>query len=132
MISPFLNINGGLVRNNGVKTLQDLIVSRGGLVVSTDTLRPDHLVNAFGHNLVIHYQLPFPNYRDLSLMLDEYSKQLDNLPDQDQAFQDQVGELLDELYIYFDSIAPDGYYFGSQEGDGACFGFWQYSETDCF
>lgn len=31
-----------------------------------------------------------------------------------------VDELADEL----DKIAPEGYYFGASEGDGACYGFW--------
>ena len=32
-----------------------------------------------------------------------------------------VDELADEL----DKIAPEGYYFGASEGDGACYGFWE-------
>ena len=32
-----------------------------------------------------------------------------------------VDELADEL----NKIAPEGYYFGASEGDGACYGFWE-------
>tara|TARA_Y100000310_G_scaffold207602_1_gene208134 strand:+ start:188 stop:505 length:318 start_codon:yes stop_codon:yes gene_type:complete len=38
---------------------------------------------------------------------------------------DVINDLMDALNEY----APDGYYFGSIEGDGADFGFWQDEEN---
>ncbi len=37
---------------------------------------------------------------------------------------DWIGELVEALNY----AAPEGYYFGSTEGDGACFGFWETDE----
>lgn len=37
---------------------------------------------------------------------------------------EQAAELLEELDRTLNDVAPSGFYFGSQEGDGACFGFW--------
>lgn len=33
-------------------------------------------------------------------------------------------------FDFFESLAPDGYYFGSQEGDGACIGWFTFREED--
>jgi len=38
--------------------------------------------------------------------------------------QEYTVELIDML----DDAAPQGYYFGTHEGDGACFGFWKADE----
>lgn len=37
-----------------------------------------------------------------------------------------VDELADEL----NKIAPEGYYFGASEGDGACYGFWEVNPNE--
>ena len=34
-------------------------------------------------------------------------------------------ELVDTLFTVLNGIAPEGYYFGSSDGDGACFGFFE-------
>ena len=36
--------------------------------------------------------------------------------------------LLEEIEVALDSIAPEGTYFGTSEGDGADWGFWSYDE----
>ena len=33
--------------------------------------------------------------------------------------------LLDDLTSALEDVAPEGCYFGTQPGDGACFGFWE-------
>lgn len=37
--------------------------------------------------------------------------------------------LLDDIFTALDDIAPEGCYFGANEGDGADFGFWEYTEN---
>lgn len=38
--------------------------------------------------------------------------------------------LIQELFELMDELSPDGYYFGSHEGDGACFGYWKADEDE--
>ena len=35
---------------------------------------------------------------------------------------------LEELFDLLNDLAPEGYYFGAHEGDGADFGFWKWKE----
>lgn len=39
-------------------------------------------------------------------------------------------ELVQELFIELDMLAPEGWHFGSLEGDGADFGFWRTATDD--
>lgn len=39
-------------------------------------------------------------------------------------------EAIVELETLLCNLAPDGYHFGSHEGDGACFGFWLNEEDE--
>ena len=44
--------------------------------------------------------------------------------------QEEVGFYLNEtLFDLLDGIAPEGTYFGTHEGDGSLFGFWEVEET---
>lgn len=43
-----------------------------------------------------------------------------------EAGSEMVNELIDRLNSY----APDGFYFGTHEGDGSDFGFWQSSDDE--
>lgn len=43
-----------------------------------------------------------------------------------EEFRDVIIEAFDTL----DRYAPEGYYFGALEGDGACFGFWELSNIE--
>lgn len=45
--------------------------------------------------------------------------------------RDYANELFNEtVYSYFNRLAPDGYYFGTTEGDGSCFGWFKAPEEE--
>lgn len=51
------------------------------------------------------------------------------LPDNfNQLSPDEQAEWVDTLIDKLDAHAPEGHYFGAHEGDGADFGFWQYTD----
>ena len=41
---------------------------------------------------------------------------------------EEADELLEDLFDDLNAAAPGGYYFGTAEGDGACYGFWKDEE----
>ena len=45
----------------------------------------------------------------------------------DNALQTSIFE---EICDHLDEIAPEGAHFGTQEGDGACYGFWKTDDTE--
>ena len=42
----------------------------------------------------------------------------------------EVIEVYENVENYLDSLSPKGYYFGSQEGDGACIGYFSVEDND--
>ena len=44
--------------------------------------------------------------------------------------EESNADIVDELFNALDDIAPEGTYFGTLEGDGAEFGFWEISADD--
>lgn len=54
-------------------------------------------------------------------LLNEF-KASEPLDPEDDALQMSIFE---EICDYLDEIAPEGAHFGTQEGDGACYGFWK-------
>ena len=87
-------------------------------IVSCDTLKTETLLVKFWSaaeqtGIILSAQL----LADLTLLVGEDSKESN--------WNDQLaGESLAELNDALNSAAPDGFYFSSQDGDGACFGFW--------
>ena len=87
-------------------------------IVSCDTLKTETLLVKFWSaaeqtGIILSAQL----LADLTLLVGEDSKESDW---NDQLASESLAELNDAL----NSAAPDGFYFSSQDGDGACFGFW--------
>lgn len=81
----------------------------GYLELSCGTLREDDLIDAF---------LPY--------VCRENKKDIINAIEYSSADVDLLIELIDIL----DSQSPEGYYFGSIEGDGSSFGYWEVVEED--
>jgi|APSaa5957512535_1039671.scaffolds.fasta_scaffold08005_6 hypothetical protein len=50
------------------------------------------------------------------------------IPSDEEEIQQYVADLFDLL----NEMCPEGIWFGSCEGDGACFGFWSYLEDNDF
>jgi hypothetical protein len=118
--------------------LQRQIRNNEGLILSAGTLRYDDLL-AKSYDLVKAYNLRVVDKQlipDLLLCFnppvsDEYSLSTQvyynetHIPDN---MQNLAAEVWDALCSYFNYIAPSGYYFGSQEGDGALIGWFKAAE----
>lgn len=97
-----------------MKTSEANIEDLKGMVVSDGTMRSEDLIPKFlnvlkvyGKDVYDKYVGENPEVLDLSGMDDE-----------------TMGWVVDELFDKLNEIAPEGYSFGSQDGDGACYGFW--------
>lgn len=86
-----------------------------GTVIS-GTLKTIHLVEAFTAELE-WLRGPTP-------LTTKAHKWIEHGDDEDLENPGQGEDLLDELYVALDELAPEGAYFGSLPGDGADFGFW--------
>lgn len=112
--------------------VREIIVSEG-MVVSTDTLNVADLLTTY-YQLIQDYNLSDEMAKTIRVFFDEeptvinyfYSKchLLSEKEEEAQMF------LNEELFDFLSDIAPDGYYFGNTEGDGACFGFFKYKEEE--
>jgi len=88
-------------------------------IVSTDTLRVDHLADAYlGAFDQLGQDVPEPFRSDLQQCA-AYASGL-TAPDPCDAWDIATQWAFDRL----GELAPEGFYFGASEGDGACFGFW--------
>lgn len=97
-------------KSEGVEALKDKVVSDG-------TLKPEDLIpkflNALKHDETAHSKF----LKDFPEVLEIQS--WDDVDDETKSM------LVDELTDVLNGIAPDGYFFGASDGDGACFGFWK-------
>lgn len=88
-------------------------------IVSTDTLRVDHLADAMlGTFDRLAQDVPEPFRSDLQQVAAYASDAVG------PASCDAWDVALDWAQQRLDELAPFGFYFGASEGDGACFGFW--------
>lgn len=97
-------------KSEGVEALKDKVVSDG-------TLKPEDLIpkflNALKHDETAHAKFLKDNPEILEI------QSWDDVDDETKSM------LVDELTDALNDIAPDGYFFGASDGDGACFGFWK-------
>jgi hypothetical protein len=86
-------------------------------IVSTDTLKPEHLLVAFWQ-VAEQLGADLTSIRpSLEALVGEDSKESDWNDDDASGALEELGDALQD-------VAPTGFYFGADEGDGACFGFW--------
>lgn len=93
-----------------------------GYTVSEGTLKTKDLIYRF-EGIAIINALP------TNVPLDLMEKFLSH-PDSDDWYDTEEASLYlnEDLFPFLESIAPEGCYFGTLEGDGACFGFWPLEE----
>ena len=97
-------------------------------IISERTLRPQDLIPAFLEVLEqvapkVHLQLTL-DYEDWFF---KYEKT--DCDWEDEFFLDEAEFLLSDLFEELNEAAPENYYFGSAEDDGACFGFFRVEDS---
>jgi hypothetical protein len=94
------------------------------------TLRPQDLLPAFRDFLKEHNPGYRMSFRDEAFILDlAEAEDANTILDEAHPVSgvdgwETAGYVMDMLVERLDSIAPEGYYFGAHEGDGADFGYW--------
>lgn len=113
--------------------LQEKIKEQEGFIISTDTLKLSDLIPEASY-LIHAYDLD----PDFLPELDEimfYHVERDRFEFEEMVDRGELREKAEwlwneSIFNYFNEIAPDGYYFGNTEGDGALFGFFQIISDD--
>lgn len=100
-------------------------------IISEYTTHPEHLAKAF-----INHAKQLENFLTLddseystSVFYGAVSRLKEALNDNDRDEEDFC-YLIDELMEVFTTFAPEGYYFGANPNDGACFGYWKVDDED--
>ena len=103
------------------KTLKELSPEWKNSVISEGTLKTSDLITKFLNFIADH------NDSLANEIADEWVDVISSMLGASNAPRDyeQEQELAEHLFNVMDAIAPEGCVFGSHEGDGACFGFWE-------
>lgn len=111
--------------------LINTIVENCGLSISHGTMRNEDLIPTFLHYLFIlnpdaAHNIWKTDADLLSALCDKNAKK------EGAAYweTDAAGEVCSQLFDELDAVAPTGYYFGANIGDGSDYGFWQNEEED--
>ena len=91
-------------------------------IISSGTHRPQDLIPAFF--AVLEQVAPALAHR----LEKPPPGALDDDEDPFWASDDAYFLLNEDLFNWLQVVAPEGFYFGSHPGDGACFGFWEIEE----
>lgn len=105
--------------------LQDYLISHDGRVISEATLKTSDLLQSY-YGVIMGYNLQTSLKASIESLFEgdvlDYSTFHDELNiDTDE----NASELKYYCEDYFNSISPEGFYFGCTEGDGACIGFFK-------
>lgn len=99
--------------------------------VSQGTMRHRHLIPAFTSVLEEHAQEVATKLK--TEYAEVYARPFeDEWKDGFPTFEEDEAsdELMTELFDALEDIAPEGCYFGANEGDGADYGFWPIEDED--
>jgi len=117
------------------KDLQELIIKKEGLIFSEGTLNLTHLLSAV-YDLIVEFNLDSNLEKDIEKVFTNTDPEDDekNLPTYHNQYygyieipkdkEEEASYIFNEdIFDLFNDIAPEGFYFGNLEGDGACFGW---------
>lgn len=90
-----------------------------GMEISSATLLTEDLIESFMEFLDA-------TKNETHVNMEELQEELEDCKDE----EDKMYFLNETLCDVLNEIAPEGTYFGSHVGDGACFGFWEPEEWD--
>jgi hypothetical protein len=111
-----------------MNSIEKHCLSTGGYIVSEGTLREKDLIPAF---IDVLSELSPEAYQQLMMPACGFSQvpsyALDD-KDSDWWTSEAAGFVLESLFDALNEYGPEGFYFGANEGDGACFGFWECEE----
>jgi hypothetical protein len=127
------------------KDLQKDIRSNGGYILSDGTLNLQHLLPK-AYDLLNRYGIQAKDLKEeifncfqvletkwkvkeQSLFTMQYYSEAE-LKQDEESLQTASYLWNDDIYMFFNSLAPNGYYFGSSEGDGSCIGWFKYEEEE--
>ena len=126
----------------GKKELHEAIAKNEGYILSDGTLNLRHLLPK-AYDLLNYYELGaelraeiltcFNPVGDVeldpqqSLFLYQY---YDDAELNEDKLEDANYLWNEDVYNFFNFISPDGYFFGSSEGDGACIGWFRYEDEE--
>jgi hypothetical protein len=108
-------------------------------IISSHTLRVQDLIQSFMAFLEDelptsapdHVKREYETIRSISYVqracAGEWSEPCADIND---ATHESLSSALEDLFNLMQCIAPEGCLFGSSEGDGACFGFWEFDEEE--
>lgn len=105
-------------------TIQDSISKYGSCEISSGTLRPQDLIPAYLNALRELFPAAYEQVVMPGCGFSAFPSFAQEDPDSDWWESEACDWLLESLSDALSENAPDGYYFGAHEGDGACFGFW--------
>lgn len=91
----------------------------GVYIVSEGTMRPEDLAHKF---LTAMEDVDVPDGIILYHRRDFENEQEQNSPDLDDV-------VFVEMWGTLEDYAPDGFYFGTPDGDGACYGFFEVADV---
>jgi len=124
-----------------IKHLQNDIRKGEGYIFSDGTLNLQHLLPK-AYDLIKDYNLQSKqaksilqdikevfNHKDPSFINQYYSKIKLDVKNSEQ-MENASYIWHEDIFNFFNNIAPNKYYFGSTEGDGACIGWFKFDKED--
>lgn len=110
----FVKDEGGYIFSTGTHNYNDLLSSAHELFLrfDIDTKYVKKIENLFEFDTESDYTLSDAVYYN-KIKLSEFESE-------------EVAEFWNEtLFNYFNEVSPEGYYFGTSEGDGSCYGWFE-------